>query len=295
MTEDVQLSFMTIPNIKIIGALFLGAMICLSSRAQFAELLLESPLTLSATYTIYTESTALKGAVLTTTTTPRIVKLTHAGVLADLQASGIIPPGSLRQWGLMAVRPTYALQSMVNGDFAIYAKNLTTGVKFRVPAEKFKIKVRNTFAAQRERKVSTEATELMPAVIYTKYEYILDRFLTVPEANKYLEVNQGFYVHSSKGFAKNLIQFGYLPIINIGGTRLMVNDIEGNGYTTISFQTATTPVFYYDVKGQTGAIFGAFTATDSQNRVVTGEYSTVMRITAPKLVAATMYPDVLTQ
>ncbi len=284
---------MYIPKLKIFGALFLGALFSTSSKAQFANLLLENPLTLTASYTVYSESTTQKGAAQITATTPQVVRLTQQGILADLQASGIIPAGPLTGWGLVTVRPASARQGGVRGTFSVYAKNSATGAKIRVPDNKFAFVIYDVFIAPRERVIVTEGAGAVPSETYTIYEYKPEEFLTVPRADQYIEVNQGNYVHSSKGLTKTLIRFGYLPKITIKNTPLTVNQLAGSGYMTTSFKSNNAPVFYYGIIAQTGSITGAFNSVDSQNQQVTGEYSAIIKIGASKLIAASEYPEVV--
>lgn len=280
-------------KLKIYSALLIGALFCTSSKAQFANLLLESPLTLSATYTVYTEAASSKGTTQIVASAPKVVKLTQANIIADLQTSGVIPAGSLSEWSLVSVRSASARQSGIRGVFTIFAKNNVSGAKIKVPDSKFSLEVNDSFMAPRERVIVTEETDTVPSETYTVYEFNIEDFITVPRADQYIEVNQGNYVHSAKGISKTLIKFGYMPKVTVDGRLLTVKQIGGSGYMTTSFKANNAPVFYYGITAQTGSIVGAFSSTDNLDQAVTGEYSTIIKIGASKLVSANEYPDVL--
>lgn len=249
------------PLLLATGALLLSAQ---HASAQFVELLLEAPVTLQGTITT-TKTTMLSSTE--RKTVPTVTRLLHAQILEELRSSGIINDTSTVGWSLVAVTPAFADLAFVDGSFALYA--VKGNVRVRVPVSKFK------------------ASNNYDGNFYGA-------------ASKYTERHLGQYVLSSKGTVTAHAAYHYQPAFTADGATFTVNESLTDGFATIAYVAKDVAdgfeVFFYapsSVRATTrGSFFGTQQFGSSPATNVNGLMTLTVMASAPKLVPATLYPDV---
>jgi hypothetical protein len=104
-----------------------------AAHAQLVELVTESPLTVTAEFTVPSVTTTATSRVTATTR----IRLTQKEVIENLQETNIIPStGGAAGWRLVAVQAPPSDLAFVNADFKIYAINTAKQI-FPVPNSVF--------------------------------------------------------------------------------------------------------------------------------------------------------------
>ena len=257
-------------NLRLRPLLALGALLftAKTASAQFVELLTEAPVTFQVTIT----TTAVTTTATERKTTSTVTRLTHAQVLEELRASGVIPDSSITGWRLVAVRAAPADLYYVDGAFFLYAVNGNT--RIQVPLSKFRA-----------------SNYYTPSLIPTPRDY--------GRAQKYTERSLGAYVLSSKGTVTAHSAYHYQPVLNIGSNVLTVDECLTDGFATISYQSKDLSdgyeVFFFaptSIRITTRGGFSGSTQVADGSIQPTGLMTLTVAVGAPKLVPAAFYPEV---
>jgi len=261
-------------NLRLRPLLALGALLftAKTASAQFVELLTEAPVTFQVTLpTTATTTTATERK-----TTSTVTRLTHAQVLEELRVAGIIPTPTITGWSLVAVRAAPADLYYIDGSFFLYAVNGTT--RILVPESKFRAS--NVY-------IINPDTDLEQSFDYGR-------------AAKYSERNLGQYVLSSKGTVTVHSAYHYQPVFDVGTTRFTPSESLTDGFATIAYQSKDLSdgyeVFYFAPSSVRVTARGGFKGSSQVGTDLplpaTGLLSLTITVGAPKLVPATLYPDV---
>jgi hypothetical protein len=237
------------------SALLLGAV---NASAQFVELLTEAPVTVSATLTtsVTTVSPTARSTTQTNTT------LNQAAVIADLQSAGIIPGTSTTGWSLVAVRSAAPDLEYVDATFYFYAVNTGLNTRVFVPSLRF---AASSFAS----------------------------------AARYTERHQGQYVYSSAGSRFTHVAYDYRPAFSAAGGTFAIQNSQVAGLARIDFVARDLAdgfeVVFFAIPSLRVTARGGFEAAVSGG---SGNPEGIMTLSiatgAPKLVPASLYPDVPT-
>jgi hypothetical protein len=260
-----------------LGALFFTAA---TASAQFIELLIESPVTFQVTLT----TTATTTTATERKTTSTITRLTHAQVLEELRAAGIIPAPTITGWSLVAVRAAPADLYDIDGSFFLYAVNGAT--RILVPETKFKSS--NFYLKWVDADGDGEEDE---GELKT-FDY--------GRVAKYSERHLGQYVLSSKGTVTVHSTYNYQPAVTVGTSRFTLDETLTDGFATIAYQAKDLSdgyeVFYFAPTSvrvtARGGFAGSVQAGQGPVLPTTGLISLTLTVGAPKLVPATLYPEI---
>lgn len=239
-----------------------GFCAALSARAQFVDVLTESPVTIQASLQSTVTTTTTVGATTTTATTSSQVRLSNQQVIQDLIDSQIINDSTVSGWSLVAVRSVPTDLFFVDAGFALYA--VKAGFQpVEVPSSKFQAVGFGSIA-------------------------------------KYTEKNLGRYVLSSSGTLTNHVSCAYSPTFTNGAFTYKLTQSESDGFANVKFATKDASddfeVFFYAISSIQVTTRGGYTGTIQQGNnptsPSTGLISITVKVDAPKLVPASKYPAV---
>lgn len=250
------------PLLLATGALLLSAH---HASAQFIELLLEAPVTIQASFTTTTTTTTSAERKITASTPP--TRLLQEQIIDDLRAAGIITDSVSAGWTLVAVAPAPADLAFVDGAFTLYAVKGNSRV--RVPLSKFRASNH-----------------------YDDQAYGI--------AAKYSEKHLGQYVISSKGSVTAHAAYHYQPAFTVNGATFTVTDSLTDGFATIAYTAKDAAdgyeVFFFAPSSIRATTRGSFVGTrqvgGGASADTTGLVTLTITAQTPKLVPATLYPDV---
>lgn len=244
------------PLLLATGAFFATA---LTASAQFIELLTEAPVTFQVSLTTQNLSETATSRSRTAATS----RFGNADIINELRQANIIPAEPATGWTLVAVRDAAADLAFVDAAFALYAIN--GDQRIAVPQSKF------------------------ASAAYSSVE-------------RYTERHQGQYVLTSKGTVTNHVGYEYLPSFAAGGVTFTLDASRAEGFATVSYATkdlsAPYDIFFYSINSVRVTALGSFTGErqigENPTEPTAGLISVTISVDPPKLVPASLYPDVPT-